>query len=210
MGVSFVNALQRMGSVRQKVAISTAACADRMADSITAYQSDRPLVADSAASFASRWFGDGMAREQMRARFFSVFPEASDDPLVMGMCFPGRLQCSPSAFLRAEKPDVGVCSRNYQDARNSFSAGGFIICCACSHPKVLVFVVLDKREAPATLLEAIITRLEMLSRFIVYEFGCGAVRSALGKLPWLLAVSSLVSDAFHKINHVCTMLLAPA
>lgn len=210
MGVAFLNALKRMSSVRESVATATAACADKMADSITAYHAARPRVADSAAAFASRWCGEGMSREQMRAVFLSVFPDASDDPLVTGMYFPGRLQCRASAFLLAERPELGVCSKNYQEARKSFSPGAFIICCACSHPNVLGFVVLDKREGPPALLDAIITRFAILPRFIVCDFGCGAVRSALGKLPWLLAVSTIVSDAFHIINHVCSKFFAPA
>jgi len=210
MGVAFLNALKRMDDVRESVAVTAAACADKMADCITAYHADRPLVTDSAAAFAAKWCGTGMTREQMRAKFLSEFPDASDDPLVTGMYFPGRLQCRASAFLRAEKPALGVCSKNYQDARKSFSPGAFIICCACAHPKVLGFVVLDKREGPPALLDAIITRFAILPRFIVYDFGCGAVRSALGKLPWLLAVSTVVSDAFHIINHVCSKFFAPA
>ena len=126
------------------------------------------------------------------------------------MWFPGRPQCRASAFGRTEKAELGVCSKNYQDARKSFSPGAFTICCACRHPKVLGFVVLDKREGPPALLDAIITRFSSLPRFIVYDFGCGAVRSALGKLPWLLAVSTVVSDAFHIINHVCSKFFAPA
>jgi len=210
MGVAFLNALKRVGNVRDRIAVATAACVDKMADCITAYHADRPLLADSAAEFASRWCGTGMTREQMRATFLSVFPDASEDPLVTGMYFPGRPQCRASAFLRAEKPALGVCSKNYQDARKSFSPGAFIICCACSHPKVLGFVVLDKREGPPALLDAIITRFSILPKFIVYDFGCGAVRSALGKLPWLLAASTVVSDAFHIINHVCSKFFAPA
>jgi len=122
----------------------------------------------------------------------------------------GRPLCRASAFERTEKAQLGVCSKNYQDARKSHSPGAFIICCACSHPKVLGFVVLDKREGPPALLDAVITRFAKLPRFIVYDFGCGAVRSALGKLPWLLAGSTVVSDAFHVINHVCSKFLAPA
>jgi len=103
----------------------------------------------------------------MRSLFFSEFPDASDDPLVTGMYIPGRLQCRASAFQRTEKADLGVCSKNYQDARKSFSPGAFIICCACSHPKVLGFVGLDRREGPPALLDAIITRFATLPRFIV-------------------------------------------
>jgi len=75
---------------------------------------------------------------------------------------------------------------------------------------VLGFVVLDKRERPPALLDAVITRFAKLTRFIVYDYGCWAVRSALGKLPWLPARSTVVSDALHIINHVCSKFFAPA
>ena len=101
-------------------------------------------------------------------------------------------------------------SKNYQDARKSHSPSAFIICCACSHPKVLGFVVVDKREGAPALLVAVITRFAKLPRFIVYDCGCGAVRSALRNLPWLPAGSTVVSDAFHVINRVCSKLFAPA
>jgi len=210
MGVAFLNAVKRMGGVGGSVAVATADCVERMANCLQSYHAERPLVADSAAAFGSKWCGAGLTRQQMRALFLSEFPDASDDPLVTGMYFPGRLQCRASAFQRTKKADLGVCSKNYQDARKSFSPGAFIICCACSHPKVLGFVVLDKREGPPALLDAIITRFANLPRFIVYDFGCGAVRSALAKLPWVLAVSTVVSDAFHIINHVCSKFFAPA
>lgn len=35
------------------------------------------------------------------------------------------------------------------------------------------------------------------------------MRSALGKLPWLLAISTVVSDAFHIVNHVFSKFFAP-
>ena len=210
MGVAFLTTLRRMENLRATIAVSTAACVDKMVDCLIAYHAERPLEPDSAAVFGSRWCPAGATREGLRARFLSVFPDASDDPLLTGMWFPGRPQCRASAFERTEKAQLGVCSKNYQDARKSHSPGAFIICCACSHPKVLGFVVLDKREGPPALLDAVITRFAKLPRFIVYDFGCGAVRSALGKLPWLLAGSTVVSDAFHVINHVCSKFFAPA
>jgi len=210
MGVAFLVALPRTGAARDGIAIAAAACVDRMADCLSAYHAERPLATDSAAAFGSRWCPPGATRAELREFFLPVFPDASEDPLLTGMWFPGRPQCRASAFGRTEKADLGVCSKNYQDARKSFSPGAFTICCACRHPKVLGFVVLDKREGPPALLDAIITRFSSLPRFIVYDFGCGAVRSALGKLPWLLAVSTVVSDAFHIINHVCSKFFAPA
>lgn len=36
----------------------------------------------------------------------------------------------------------------------------------------------------------------------MYGFGCGAVRSALSKLPWVLAASTTASDQFHIVCSV--------
>eukprot|EP00168_Porphyra_purpurea_P017377 TRINITY_DN5991_c0_g1_i1.p1 TRINITY_DN5991_c0_g1~~TRINITY_DN5991_c0_g1_i1.p1 ORF type:complete len:314 (-),score=61.46 TRINITY_DN5991_c0_g1_i1:27-968(-) len=210
MSVAFLNALGQLGSLRYSVAVATVGCLDKMADALTAYHAEQPLVPDSAALFGRRWGGKGMSREEMRATFLYGFPDAVDDPLFTGMYFPGRPQCRASAFKWTEKTDLGVCTNNYQDARKSSSPGAFMTCCAGSHPKVLGSVVLHKQEGLPAFLDAIITRFSYLPRFIVYDIGCGAVRPALGKLPWMLAVSNVVSDAFHIINHVCSKFFAPA
>lgn len=208
--VAFLSAMRRLGPRTAVLAVALAKCLDEAAACLETYHAAADLAPDSAALFGSRWCGAGRTKEELCAAFRASFPHASSDPLVTGVYFPGRSQCRPSAFGRLEVPELGACSKNYQAARKSFSPGAFIICCACAHPKVLGFVVLDKREGPPALLDAIITRFFQLPRYIVYDFGCGAVRSALAKLPWLLEVSTIVSDAFHVINHVCSKYFSPA
>lgn len=44
---------------------------------------------------------------------------------------------------------------------------------------------------------------------MVYDFGCGALRSALGKLWFFIAVVVLLSDLFHIVNHLCSDDLHP-
>jgi len=87
--------------------------------------------------------------------------------------------------------------------------GGRDICCACSHPRVLGFVILDQREGPPALLNAIITRFPVFPEYIVYDFGCGAVRSAMSKLPLVLAAFTITSDQFFIFNHVCSVAFDP-
>lgn len=44
---------------------------------------------------------------------------------------------------------------------------------------------------------------------VVYQFGCGALQSALGKLWVFVALVVLVSDLFYIFNHLCTDALQP-
>lgn len=87
--------------------------------------------------------------------------------------------------------------------RQLFSPGTFTICCACPHPKVIGLVVLEKREGPYALLNAIISRFVLLPHFFVYDFGWGVLRSAVGNLLLFLAFVVIISDLFHVVNHVC-------
>lgn len=157
----FLNSFKRLGALEESFALVAAACIEKTPDCITKYRADGPIVADSTEAFVSKSCGEGFTREQMLAVFLSAFPDVSDDPVQTGVYFPGRQQCRASAFLRAEKPGQGVSSTKYDDARKSFSPGAFTTCCACSHPKVLGFFVLDRREGPPALLDAIITRVPL-------------------------------------------------
>lgn len=67
MGVAFLNSFKPLGALQESFSMVAAACIDKMPDCITKYDVDRPLVADYAAEFASKWCGDGFTREQMRA-----------------------------------------------------------------------------------------------------------------------------------------------
>lgn len=58
-------------------------------------------------------------------------------------------------------------------------------------------------------MNAIITRFALLPHFIVYGVGCGAQRSAVGKLPLFVANFVIISDLFHTVNHVCSDVFNP-
>jgi len=205
----FLTSLRLLDGSFFQLAFSVAAVLDDTCERIESYHAAALLEPNSAALFQHRWAGDGKTPGQMREFFLSQFPSASDDPLVTGLYFPGRLQCRAMAFAATEQPDTGSCAKNYQAERKSFTPGAFLICCACSHPRVLGFFVLDKREGPPALLNTIISRFALLPEYIIYDFGCGAVRSALTKLPWLLRGSTISSDEFHVVNHVCSVALDP-
>lgn len=152
---------------------------------------------------------EGKTPAKIWAIFISQYPSASEDPLITGTLFPGRPQCRAAAVLTTEVPETGKCSNNYQVARKSFTPGAFLICCACENPRVLGVFILDKREGPPALLNTIITRFALLPQHIIYNFGCGAVHSALTKLPWLLCDCTVSSDEFHVVNHVCSVSMDP-
>jgi len=78
------------------------------------------------------------------------------------------------------------------------------LCCACAHPKILGFVVMDRKESPRVLINVLLTRFSSLPRYLVYDFACGVVRCAIVKLPWMLRDLSVVSDRFHVSNHTCS------
>lgn len=173
------------------------------------FHAERDGKDGTAAAYKQRWGDETLAPSELRARFVAEYPSASDDPAVTGAWFPGRLMCRPAAFSPAEEAELGTCSKNYQDVHKFFSPGTFTICCACAHPKMLGFVVLDKREGPPALLNALLSYFALLPHFVIYDFACGALRSAIGKLPFFVALVVLVSDLFHIVNHLCSDALHP-
>lgn len=54
------------------------------------------------------------------------------------------------------------------------------------------FVVLDTRKGSPALLNTILSYFVLLSKFIMYDFGCGALRSAIGKPLLFVALLVLV------------------
>lgn len=158
----------------------------------------------SALVFGEEWLDLSLSPDELPEKFRERFLHASDDPMVTGCVFPRLLQCRPGPFAAGEKQELGMCAKHYQAVRKFFSPGTFTICCACPHPKLIGFVVLEKREGPYALLNDIITRFALLPHFIIYDFGCGALRGAVGKLPVFVALVVIITDLFHILNHVCS------
>lgn len=69
---------------------------------------------------------------------------------------------------------------------------------------VLGLVVLDRQESPQSLIKALLAYFPRLPRYLVYDFACGVVRCAIGRLPWMLRDMSVVSDSFHVCNQTCS------
>lgn len=126
-----------------------------------------------------------------------------------GALFPGMPRCRPDGFASTEVPEFGTCAKCYQEVHKQFSPGTFTLFCACAHPKMIEFVALNKREGPPALPNSILAHFALLSNFVVYDFGCGALPCALGKLAFFIALVVLVSDLFHIVNHLCSDALQP-
>jgi len=207
--MAFLLALRCSDSVFQALRKPVAALLQTLCATVKDYHLPRTGDDGSALQFCADWLDQSLSSEQLMGRFKARFPNASEDPMVNGCFFPGLLQCRPCPFHPGEEPKMGMCAKHYQMVRKFFSPGSFTVCCACAHPKLIGFVVLDKREGPYALLNAIITRFALLPHFVVYDFGCGALRSAVGKLPVFVALVVIISDLFHIFNHVCSDIFNP-
>lgn len=173
------------------------------------YHVDRLSLDGSAVNFQKTWGDPTTSAAELRRRFLAAHPNTSEDPLVTVAFFPGLSRCRPGAFASTEVPELGLCAKHYEEVHKFGSPGTFTICCACAHPKMIGFVVLDKREGPPALLNAILSYFAILPSFVVYDFGCGAMRSAPGKLRFFLGLFVLVSDLLHIVNHLCSDALHP-
>ena len=151
--------------------------------------------------------GDGH-QAQLADKFRRRCPAASSCPRQTGICAPALPQCRPKPFLWEEVVRMGICSKHYAQA-HKFSPGAMTFCCTCTNPLILAFSVLDRKAAPQVLLNMLVTRFGKMPHFLVYDFGCGAFRAALGKVAWLLADCTVLSDRFHIFNHLCSDLFDP-
>lgn len=111
----------------------------------------------TAAAYQRRWGDPSVGPDGLRRRFVADFPNVLDDPLVTGAFFPGLQMCRPAAFSPTEEPELCTCAKNYEDFHKHVSPGLVTVCCACAHPKVIGFIVLDKKEGPPALLNTILS-----------------------------------------------------
>lgn len=65
------------------------------------------------------------------------------------------------------------------------------------------FVVLDKCDGPHAVRNVILSYFALLPFFLVCDLCCGALRSALGKIPFIVSVLTFFSDLLHIVNHLC-------
>jgi len=163
----------------------------------------------SALQFGEEWLDPALTPDQLLERFRTQFPNASDDPMITGCFFTELSPCRPGPFSPGVKAEHGMCAKHYEVTRKFFAPGTFTKCCVCSHPKLVGFAVHDKREGPYALLNAIITRFALLPHFLIYDLGCGALRSAVGNLPVFVALVVIISNLLHMVIHVCSDIFNP-
>jgi len=207
--MAFILAMRVNGPEFEQPRAPAAAAMRTVCDTVNDYHLHREGDDGSALAFGKEWLDPSLTPEQLLEHFRERFPLASEDPIVTGCFFPGLLQCRPCPFAHGEQPELGMCAKHYQAVRKFFSAWTFTVCCACAHPKLIGFVVLDNREGPHALLNAIITRFALLPYCVVYDFSCGALHSAVGKLPGFVALVVIISDLFHIVNHVYSDIFIP-
>lgn len=209
MLLSFLSAASSSTALFEQLRVIIADLLLSIRATVENYHVPREGADGSARRFQVNWGDSRLSPAELRARFVAAYPDTPEGAQVTGAFFPGLQRCRPNAFAVLEEAELGTCAKHYQEAHKFFSPGTFTVCCACAHPKMIGFVVLDKREGPAALLNTILSYFALLPHFLVYDFGCGALRSALGKLGFFCAQVVLVSDLFHIVNHLCSDALHP-
>ena len=86
----FLTSTGLLGGRMPAVARGVADSLDDVCATVEAYHADRMPEIGSEAAFEGRWSGVGKTPAEMRAFFVSVFPHATEDPMLTGMFFPGR------------------------------------------------------------------------------------------------------------------------
>jgi len=153
--------------------------------------------------YLARYLDSDFPEEKLLSEFRARYPNAPSEPGATGVFMPGRDQCRAEAYAKGDTTSCGTCEKGFASS-DKYSDGALTICCACSHPKILGFVVLDRKESPQVLINALLSRFPRLPRYLVYDFACGVVRCAMVKLPWMLRDLCVVSDRFHVCNHTCS------
>ena len=132
-----------------------------------------------------------------------------------GCFFPGRPQVRPFPFndeMRdsAQSDPFGICSKHYLQKNKTFTPGALTYCCSCSSPITLGFKVLGKNEGPRAVLDVLVSRFPEMPGHIIYDFGCGLYSTAVHTLWWAMANTTIISDAFHALNHKCSPSFFPS
>lgn len=131
------------------------------------YHTPRDGTDGSALRYFTRWGDPRLTPDQLRARFLEEYPGMPEEPQVTGAFFPGLLRCRPCAFSMLEEAELGTCAKHYKEVHKYYYPGIFTVCWACAHPKMIGFVVLDKREGLPALLNTILSYFALLPTFLI-------------------------------------------
>jgi len=126
--------------------------------------------------FMARYLdNDDATDEQMVAYIKERYCGASTSTSATGVYTPGRDKCRAEPFDKGDKTSCGTCEKGYNSSEKYWD-GALTLCCACAHLKILDIVVLDRKESRQVLINALLIRLPLLPRYLVYDFACGVVR----------------------------------
>jgi len=101
----------------------------------------------SRHEYLRRYLKPGVTDAELIAAFQERYPTASSKTASTGIYTPGRPQCRAEAYDQSDKTPCGTCEKGFASS-DKFSDGALTLCCACAHPKILGFVVLDRKESP--------------------------------------------------------------
>lgn len=128
-------------------------------------------------------------------RFHSVHGALADktrDVLVSGEWAPSYPPVRAFPVFLAEKSaadDEPNC-KHQLGSENQFTGGTFVACCMSANPECIGVVVLDASEGQGMPIEFVVQRMLIMPAFIVYDFACAALKTALCRLPWVALLTS--------------------
>lgn len=116
--------------------------------------------------------------------------------------FPGRPRFRNA--ITFDEVDKQACIKNYFKGRNSPASSLLTVQCACSHPKIMGFVIIHQCESISAALSSLVTHFPIPPRNIWYDNACNTYDSGMLQMPWLLRSSRLLVDRFHYTGHNCS------
>lgn len=121
------------------------------------------------------------------------------------------LRAIPDFLALAGAPVDNPECNHIMGEENMFTGGTFSASCTCSHPKTIGVVVLDGSEGQRMPIELIAQRMPTMPDWVVYDFACATLKTALSRLPVFGTFVSKVVDRFHWFrNHLwCSKAMNP-
>ena len=129
--------------------------------------------------------------------------EVTDNSAETGISFPGRRQYRP--LFRFDQMEDKHCGKRYASS-STHTPGVLVVMCACSHPKLIGFIVMTRAESTSLALSSVLMFFQKPPAVMLYDNACNTLDAALLRLPWLMMYSLLIVDRFHYKGHTCNSL----
>lgn len=173
------------------------------------YHAPREGSDGTAAAYKKRWGDPRTSPEELRRRFEEDFSGASDDPMVTGGVCSWPPEVPTRRVLSHGRPRTGHLRENLQGRAQVLLPWNIHCVLRMLPPQNDWICCAGQAGRPTGAAQHHPVFLPLLPSFVVDDFGCGALRSAIGKLPFLVAQVVLVSDLFHVVNHLCSHAFHP-